>query len=35
MELIRPLAEELTLLDEQRRQSEAKIAQVIACIPID
>ena len=29
MELIRPLAEELTLLDEQRRQSEAKIAQVI------
>lgn len=30
MELIRPLAEELTLLDEQRRQSEAKIAQLKA-----
>ncbi|KAF8086061.1 hypothetical protein N665_0636s0033 [Sinapis alba] len=30
MELIRPLAEELTLLDEQRRQSEAKIAQLNA-----
>ncbi|CAN6807825.1 unnamed protein product [Brassica oleracea] len=30
MELIRPLAEELTLLDEQRRQSEANIAQLKA-----
>ncbi|KAL0710964.1 hypothetical protein Bca4012_017942 [Brassica carinata] len=30
MELIRPLAEELTLLDEQRRQTEAKIAQLKA-----
>ena len=29
MELIRPLTEELTLLDEQRRQWEAKIAQVM------
>lgn len=30
MELIRPLAEELTLLDEQRRQAEAKVAQLKA-----
>ncbi|KAF3559539.1 hypothetical protein F2Q69_00013455 [Brassica cretica] len=30
MELIRPLTEELTLLDEQRRQWEAKIAQLNA-----
>lgn len=34
MELIRPLAEELTLLDEQRRQAEAKVAQVMLFYPI-
>lgn len=29
MDLIRPKAEELTLLDEQRKQWDAKVAQVM------